>query len=192
MDSQENKWNTQTSQSSASSFSSPIRPSSLSSRNDMDILEDIHHRQQDRANRMHYPLSSPIRDTHDHSSHRGSHWHHQYGRTAVVNRRNKHDKLREIRERHRQDKLGVNREKLFDRHAYEQYKMDLEREANELANVTDIDELIRHENENESHASADLPKHVYETELDDFLRDQQLELEEMVCNLDISDKQDAA
>lgn len=172
-------------------FSSPIKPSDASASYDMDILEDLHQHQQDRAHRVHYPLSSPIKNTQDH---RSNQYHHpsQQGRTAIINKRNKHDKLREIRDRHRQDKLGLNREKLVDRQAYEDYKLLLEKEANELYDVLDIDDLIDQENELESHIVDCLPRGMYETELDAFLNEEQNELEQMVANLDLSDNKYAS
>ncbi|CUM49266.1 unnamed protein product [Debaryomyces fabryi] len=180
--------------SSKKPFSSPIKPSDASASYDMDILEDLHQHQQDRANRIHYPLSSPIRNVLDHEHRRSSQYHHQnqQGRTSIINKRNKHDRLREIRDRHRQDKLGINREKMVDRQAYEDYKLELEREANELYDVLDIDELINQENELESYINESLPRHMYETELDAILNEEQQELEQMVANIDLSDNKYAS
>lgn len=180
--------------SSKKPFSSPIKPSDASASYDLDILEDLHQLQQDRSNRIHYPLSSPIRNILDHGHRRSSQYHHQnqQGRTAIINKRNKHDRLREIRDRHRQDKLGINREKMVDRQACEDYKLELEREANELYDVLDIDELINQENELESHINESLPRHMYETELNEILNEEQQELEQMVANIDLSDSKYAS
>lgn len=172
-------------------FSSPIRLCKPSK--DTDIVEDLHQHQQNRANRLYHPLSSPIRSTQGLENGRSNQYHHsdQRGRTAIINRRNKHDKLREIRDRHRQDKLGINREKMFDRQAYENYKLQLEREA-ELYDVLDIDDMLDQENELERHNIICMPRNSYENELEDFLQDEQHELEQMVSNIDLSDNKDAS
>ena len=182
------------SMSSRKPFSSPIKPSDASASYDMDILEDLHQRQQNRSHRVQYPLSSPIKNSQDQEHRRSSQYHHpnQHSRTAIINKRNKHDRLREIRDRHRQDKLGMNREKMVDRQAYEDYKLELEKEANELYEVLDIDELIDQENELESHIIKCLPRDIYETELDAFLNEEQRELEQMVANIDLSDNKYAS
>lgn len=182
------------SMSSRKPFSSPIKPSDASVSYDMDILEDLHQHQQNRSHRVQYPLSSPIKNSQDHEHRRSSQYHHpnQHSRTAIINKRNKHDRLREIRDRHRQDKLDMNREKIVDRQAYEDYKLELEKESNELYEVLDIDKLIDQENELESHIIECLPRDIYETELDAFLNEEQRELEQMVANIDLSDNKYAS
>lgn len=194
MDSSQSGRDVLRSTTSTTPFSSPIKPSDASHRYDMDIVEDLHQHQQNRTNRQYYPLSSPIRSNQEQEHRRGNQYHHpsRQSRTAIINRRNKHDKLREIRDRHRQDKLGINREKLFDRQAYEDYKILLEKEADELYDVLDIDELIEQENELESHTIRCTPRNTYEAELDEFLQAEQHELEQMVSNIDLSDNKDAS
>lgn len=172
------------------SFSSPIRPSD-SCRNG---LVDIQQRQKERHDALFHPLSSPVRGLNlsmsqylglnlglnlnqklnlNWSSNRGN----------VINRRNKHDKLREIRERHKNQKMLENREKVYGQQVNADYVRKNDREAEEWFGESHEDDLLQAEEQDRDFQLDEEDR--LQQELEEFLRLEQEELEELVANLEI-------
>lgn len=178
-------------------LSSPIRRGNESSfdheeqDNDVNVIDDLHRRQQQRSNRLFRPMSSPIRSQ-DKGITRGSfnHVNHQNRDGRVIgtyNRKNRHDKMREVRERHREDKLLMNREKMGDLQDVDDYQRKYEEEARKFE--IDLERLINDEEELEKERqetqAADKRARLEEEELEEYLRMEQQELEEMISQMDL-------
>ncbi|CAH2351953.1 hypothetical protein CLIB1423_05S02168 [[Candida] railenensis] len=148
------------------SLSSPIRHSDYS-----DNVEIINERQKERHNALYHPLSSPIKRQ---STHHGT------SRSNVINRRNKHDKLKEIRERHIQEKLVSNRERVANKQATIDYSRNLEEQGNDLFDENELIEMEERERQEKIEEEKKL-----QLELEEFLRAEQEELEGLVASLEL-------
>ncbi|KAK7687410.1 hypothetical protein QCA50_009275 [Cerrena zonata] len=119
-------------------------------------------------------MSSPIRSQ-DKGISRGSFNH------------NRHDKMREVRERHRDDKLLMNREKIGDLQDVDDYQRKYEEEARKFE--IDLERLINDEEELEKERqetrAAEEKASFEEEELEEYLRMEQQELEEMISQMDL-------
>lgn len=186
------------------------------------VIQDLYEHQQQRAHRLFHPMSSPIRfsnssDNNNHGSltSRGLHNHHAQnhqqrdGRVVgSFNRRNRHDIIRQARERHREDRIILTREKTSDIQQWDDYRSQLENEADQLG--LDLDQLIYDEIEIQSEerkisqidsgltSTSDFEVDSMDTkpvqntdelaqeELEEYLRLEQQELEEMISQLELS------
>ncbi|CCE86164.1 Piso0_005819 [Millerozyma farinosa CBS 7064] len=203
MDSDEDMTQEQPRGQTYGSFSSPVRPRDVAEEG---IVDKIHAKQRQRANRLYHPLSSPIRPSGQADKRRGPHEHEADNENRVViNSRNKHERIREIRERQRQQRVLWNRE-----HASEsQQRGDLLRrydtEASRLDPAESLDALLSYEREDlEQHNSSSKPSDAdpgrtspcslpdnehdrYQCELESYLADEVADIDALVGDLDLSD-----
>lgn len=169
---------------SSRSLSSPVRG----------VVEDLHAVQEGRSNRLYHPMSSPIRNR---PEIRG-----RTGKSAGANKRDKHDKLRIARERFREEMLASKRENVTGLQSQQDYEKQFEEQSKKYADV-EIDELLNEEKElqQEMHHNRNPPvsnapasdrpteggpeEEQYQQELEEFLRLDQLEMEELLSHLEI-------
>lgn len=185
------------------SFSSPGRPRDTAERG---IVDKIHIKQKQRANRLYHPLSSPIRPSGHADKRRDPHEHEADNEhSGVINLRNKHERIREIRERQRQQRVLWNRE-----HANEsQQQGDLLRlydtEALRLDQTESLDVLLSYERDDlgqqdlpsihtrvdpgwkPSYSLPDNEHDRYQYELEQYLADEVADIDALVGDLDLSD-----
>lgn len=203
MDSDEEMTHEQSRGQTYGSFSSPVRSRDAA---EGGIVDKIHAKQRQRANRLYHPLSSPTRPSGHVDKRRGPHEHETDNEhSGVINLRNKHERIREIRERQRQQRVLWNRE-----HASEsQQQGDLLRlydtEALRLDPTESLDDLLSYEREDlEQHNSpstssdadprrnppCSLPDNEhdrYQYELELYLADEVADIDALVGDLDLSD-----
>lgn len=151
-------------QAKVRSLSSPIRHG--------DHVENTSERQKVRHTALYYPLSSPIKGL---SIYQGS----ASNRSNVINRRNKHDKLKEIRQRHLQEKLSNNREKQTNRQASQDRLQNLQTYANILFDDNELIEMEQRESQEKTEEEK------LQLELEEYLRAEQEELEGLISNLEL-------
>lgn len=160
-----------------SSFSSPIRPTTR------DHTQNILDKQKERHNALYHPLSSPVK---------GNSFHRNKVvrlRGAVINPRNKHEKMKEIRGLHKHDVLMNNREKIQNFQSKNDLLNQWNREADELAGEIYINEWLerdQEDNDDNSYKDGGIDEQdILQQELEEFLRAEQEELEQQIENLAI-------
>lgn len=198
-------------QSSGSPMSSPLRQM-----NNLiqykSVLDNMYDKHQDRVRSMR-PFSSPIRDSEggrhgtgsaDMStggfrsgplsspiSRRSSSYHHSgsgdiNGHSSVINQKNKHNKLRQVRDQYRQNKVEMRRGKTNEL----QYKEDVTKLYDQQFNTegldVDLDLLIeeerrRNEDEEEEYLED------YEKDLEFYELQEELEIADMLRDLELGD-----
>lgn len=155
----------------------------------------MHDKQQERARSMR-PFSSPIRDENEHRSNAGplsspisrrsSSYHHAgmgdiNGHSSAINQKNKHNKLRQVRDQYRQNKADLRREKTMD----VQYKDDLTKQYNQQFNTegldVDLDRLIEEERRDDEDEYVE----DYEKDLEYYEIQEELEIAEMLRDLEL-------
>lgn len=154
-------------------------------------LDQILQRQRERAETMMKPLSSssPIKSDSDASlpfraGSRGRYNHHVIDspRSQNFNLRNKHNKLRQVRNQHRHDKLMLQREAIDSRQFREDVLNKYETEYKEVTNNMNIDQLI--EDEQEIVEGDEFLDYLDEAEQREWEED--AELIDMILSLEIS------
>ncbi|KAG7665261.1 uncharacterized protein J8A68_001317 [[Candida] subhashii] len=170
--------------------SSPIdqpQPSPLKS-SPRNVLDDLHQIQQDRSNRRLNPLSSsPTREKYTGDTARCSVVRARVtslNRTQCFNNRNKHNKMREVRDQNRQDKVLTKREKSFSDQCNNDWADHYEHEFDDIMGGVDVDQLI----EEEQDASADYLADQLEKELDELELEEELEMIELMSKLELENK----
>lgn len=161
-----------------SSFSSPIRGS------EHDTVSDVMDKQKARHNVLYHPLSSPLKGQ-DHI------W-QNHGDT--INRRNKHTKSKEIRANNKFETLMKFRELTSDKQAIRDYQTRHDREASELFSENVQDQILK-DGLDSPHEFLTSPwddlggpmsdEQIAQFELEEFLRTDQEELEQLVANMEL-------
>lgn len=161
-----------------SSFSSPVRGS------ERDNVSDVIDKQKARHNVLYHPLSSPLKGQ--------DHMWQNHGDT--INRRNKHSRIKEIRANNKFETLMKLRELTSDKQAIHDHQTRHDREASELfsADVQDhiLEDVLYSPQENLASPWDDLggpmnDEQIAQMELEEFLRTEQEELEQLVANMDL-------
>lgn len=136
--------------------SSPIRQPTA--------LEEIEETQKARGSRLYRPMSSPVAK--------------KLGQTEENSRSSlKHKQLEDIRRMQRQLRLALAREKVVDTEDYNKQLAELKKQADLLE--VDPDLLVEEEFVEEEEVDE------YEEQLEDFLADEELELEQQLKDLQI-------
>ncbi|CAX42005.1 conserved hypothetical protein [Candida dubliniensis CD36] len=162
----------------------------------MSVLNQLMKHQQARSTKLMKPFSSssspPNSESDDLSPSRpnkgrGKYYHHpvESSRSQNFNLRNKHDKIRQVRNQHRHDKLMISREKIND----QQFKRDIndqyEKEYEHVTDGLDIDRLIEDEQEN---TDTQVWLQHYEEEAEEREWEEDADLIDMIQSLEIEDK----
>ncbi|KAG2735165.1 hypothetical protein G9P44_001379 [Scheffersomyces stipitis] len=173
-------------------FSSPVS-SVASQQRPRNVVDDLHEIQQERSVRMLKPLStsSPIRQGLSSSSpiapRNRTYHHHQDeidSRCKTVNLRNKHNKLRQVRNQYKQDKIMLQRSRVNDLQFQEDFKKKYDLDYNEMVAGYDLDQLIEDERESEAQYAEIV---AYERELEIMAMEEELEIAEMLEMMNIAD-----
>lgn len=155
------------------------------------VLDDLHEVQRERSNRRLNPLSSsPIKSTETSETLQSLFGKPQLAslnRTRILNARNKHSKLREMRDKSREHKVLANREKSFSDQFTHDWVDKYENEFDEVLGDVDLDRLIEEEqNANDRNSyDADYLAEQLEQELEEFELQQELEMIELMLNLEL-------
>ncbi|KAK6454845.1 uncharacterized protein RJT20DRAFT_156225 [Scheffersomyces xylosifermentans] len=203
IDSPVQQYNDQTMMSPRATIpSSPFRSSpSIPGERHHSVLEDLHEKQQERSIRRLQPLasSSPIRrggpdlsSSPTSGSKRNKYYHHHQideieanGRNLALNMRNKHNKLRQVRNQYKQDKIMVQRSRINDMQFKEDFKQKYEFEYDEMLAGLDLDQLIEEEREIDE-IDRNNEYSVYEQELLEMERQEEMEIAEMLESMKLS------
>lgn len=158
------------------------------------VVEELHEVQEGRSTRLYHPMSSPIRNRPEIRS--------RTGKSAGATKRDKHDKLRIARERFREEMLASKRENVTGLQSQQDYEKQFKEQSKQYDDV-EIDELVNEEMElhQETEHNRDPPvsntpaserqsnggpeEEQYQQELEEFLRLDQLEMEELLSHLEI-------
>lgn len=127
-------------------------------------VDELHQNQKERATQLFHPMSSPLK--------RSSQYHHK-ATPRGTGRRNKHDQMREVRHRFRNDRLVLQREKTTDVENYEKHVRELDPASQEV----DLSVLLAEEEENE--------EGKYEAELEEYLVEAELELAQQLQDMQL-------
>lgn len=153
-------------------------------------LDQIHQQQRARVESMRRPLSSSSPTKSDNSmslpfreQSRGRYNHHVIDspRSQNFNLRNKHNKIRQVRNQHRHDKLMLQREVIDSRQFREDTLNQYEAGFREVSNSSNIDQLI--EDEHEIEEDEELLAFLEEAEQREWEED--AELIDMILSLEI-------
>lgn len=162
----------------------------------MSVLNQLMKHQQARSTKLMKPFSSSSSPPNSESDDllplrpnkgRGKYYHHPVEslRSQNFNLRNKHDKIRQVRNQHRHDKLMISREKIND----QQFKRDIndqyEKEYEHVTDGLDIDRLIEDEQEN---TDTQVWLQHYEEEAEEREWEEDADLIDMIQSLEIEDK----
>ena len=162
----------------------------------MSVLNQLIKHQQARSTKLMKPFSSsssppnseaddllPLRT----NKNRGKHYHHPVDslRSQNFNLRNKHDKIRQVRNQHRHDKLMINREKINDQQSKRDINDQYEKEYESITEGLDIDRLIEDEQNN-----TDIQGWLehYEEEAEEREWEEDADLIDMIQSLELEDK----
>lgn len=127
-------------------------------------LEEIEQSQQNRAARLYHPMLSPGK--------------------MVTGREKARHTAEEIRSLHRQTRLALGREKIADKEEYKKQMEELRVQAEELE--LDPDLLVEEERQV---LEQEMNQDLYEAQLEDFLVDEELELEQQLRDLQLEEKE---
>ncbi|RCK59378.1 hypothetical protein Cantr_07049 [Candida viswanathii] len=172
---------------------------SMSAKSQMDIpssppttaVEQILQQQRERAAVMKRPLhsSSPLKSESEYSlpyreGGRGRFNHHaiESPRSQNFNLRNKHNKIRQVRNQHRHDKLMLQRETMDSRQFLEDMLSQYEADCRDATGGVNIDRLI--EDEREIEEDQEYLEYLEEAEQREWEED--AELIDMILSLEIS------
>ncbi|KAL6451855.1 hypothetical protein SBY92_003163 [Candida maltosa Xu316] len=158
-----------------------------------DVLEQMLQRQQTRATNRLRPLSSssPSKEESDSLSpsaiKRGRNYHHsvESPRSQNLNQRNKHNKIRQIRNQHRHEKLMSQREDIYEHQFRGDVINQYEAEYESITKKWDIDKLIEDEHDLE-YEQRMLEKYI-EEEVEDREWEEDEELIDLISSLEIQD-----
>lgn len=140
------------------------------------LLEEIHQQQKNRICQLYHPMSSPTK--------RSMQYHHKAAPRGT-GRRNKHEQMREIRDRHRNDRLVLQREKTTSSEDREKHIRELERQADEIgADMSRVIEDAAEEEELQGENQEE-DENDYEAELEAYLAEQELELEQQLKDMNL-------
>ncbi|KAI5955289.1 hypothetical protein KGF54_001850 [Candida jiufengensis] len=157
----------------------------------MSILDSINYEQQKRNRTRLNPLSSsPVQSpthyqpTHykNSHSHNTSNYYNRLSPTRPLNLRNKHNKIRQVRDQHRHDKLIEKRDKTNDQQLQSDEKIEHNIQIDEFLNNRSIDDLIADEEEEYRISRNELEEAEYRA------WQEEMELIDLINSMDVNDK----
>ncbi|KAK6464129.1 hypothetical protein DFJ63DRAFT_61063 [Scheffersomyces coipomensis] len=182
------------------------------------VLDDIHNNQQRRRNQLYKPFSSsssPMEvgsysaySPHNQQYHlisplRTKHHQQQQPHHLRANMRNKHNKMKFIRDQYIQDKLELQRDKYHEFQFRDDLNREYEQEYHQVTQGLDLDTLLNDEEEEQKYVKPDRLVNVqiqngfededyeayiadYENDLEDYGIQQDLEIVDMLKEMDLS------
>lgn len=121
-------------------------------KNSKSILSDLHEKQERRVKCLYNPAEMNLRAINQRNT-RSYHHPSQLNNHRGLNTKNKFNKILQVRERYREDKIRFNRERAHELQSYNDYLDQCELESQQVFHSTDLDQLIAEEQDLEAEAS---------------------------------------